>query len=365
MKRTMKGMARLAWLALLSGLTACSQEVLLDEGVQEEVCVEPIEFGNGFVDQAVSQRALSYQLSDYSTTMGVWGWQTVDGGPTTLLFSNHPVYYTASAWTYAPERYWDTGSSYRFHAYAPHHTAQKGGSAEPNINVVNYRIAITGVQLHGDNLQQEASHGLRKVFTETLAPHDVDWMVARVGQSTTGMLRPMVAFNLQHVLAKINVRLRLSDALVADPDLVKVTVNSLSISHLAFKGDYIQLYDATPSSSGIEEEWTVPSGTPLSTLLRDQPCEADGSWLYILESLLIPQAIQYDAEVCLVYTATYSDARNEQTTYRVPLREVFSAVSHFISGNSYTLSFLIAPETIQFDAGAGSWTDESAAEDVQ
>ena len=76
-----------------------------------------------------------------------------------------------------------------------------------------------------------------------------------------------------------------------------------------------------------------------------------------MESLLIPQAIPYETEVRLVYTATYSDARKEQTTYRMPLREVFSTVSHFVSGNSYTISFLIAPDAILFDAEVDSWAE--------
>jgi hypothetical protein len=364
LERTTKAMMRLACLALLCGLSACSQEVLLDEVQPVAECVDPIVFDNGFVDQVVGTRAVTSQLSDYSSTMGVWGWQTIEGVSNTLLFSNHPIYFTADEWTYAPQRYWDTGSVYRFHAYAPHHDSQKGGGASVHINVVNYRLSIQGVQLHGDNLQTIPSPQLKKVFSDMLAPHDVDWMVARVGQTATGAVHPQVAFTLQHVLAKMNVRLRVSDALAADPHLVALTIDTLAIGSLAAEGDFVQLYDDTPLATGTEDEWTVPMGASRITLLREVPFDADNQWHYIMESLLIPQAIPYEAEVRLVYTSTYSDARTEQTTYRVPLREVFTAISHFISGNSYTLSFLIAPDAILFDAGMDGWTDSQTSDDL-
>lgn len=354
--RMIKAMTRLAGLAMTCGLAACGGEILIDEP-QAEACVVPIVFDDGFVDHAVGTRAAVNPLSDHSTTMGVWGWQTLEDISHTLLFSNHPIYYSAGEWTYSPLRYWDSGCTYRFHAYAPHYTDQKGGHAEVRINVVDYHLSIKGVQIKGDNLQTVPSAQQKNVFSTALAPHDVDWMVARNGQLTTGNVRPQVAFTLQHVLAKLNVRLRLSDALAADPGLTKITVDTLSIGELAARGRFDQLYDATPSADGTEEEWTVPSWAPQLTYLRQEPCDANNSWQYIMESLLIPQAIPYETEVRLVYTATYSDARKEQTTYRMPLREVFSTVSHFVSGNSYTISFLIAPDAILFDAEVDSWAE--------
>lgn len=356
--RMIKAMTRLVVLAVFSGLTACGGEVLLDEPQPVE-CVIPIVFDNGFVDHTVGTRAATSPLSHHTTTMGVWGWQTLEGVSHTLLFSNHPIYYKEGAWTYSPLRYWDSGSIYSFFAYAPHHTEQKGGNAQVRINVVNDCLSIDDVQLQGDNLQTVPSLQQKNVFSTPLAPHDVDWMVARTGQQTQGSLRPLVAFTLQHILAKLNVRLRISEALAADPGLTKLTIDTLRIGTLAAKGHFEQLYDATPSADGPEEEWTVPASSPRIAYLRKEPFEAVSSWHYIMESLLIPQALPYEAEVRLVYTATFSDARTEQTTYRMPLREVFSTITHFVSGNNYTISFQIAPDAILFDASTDTWTERN------
>jgi len=76
----------------------------------------------------------------------------------------------------------------------------------------------------------------------------------------------------------------------------------------------------------------------------------------MLESLVIPQAIP-NAEIKFVYSFVFTDGRTEYYTYRISLAEVFNTITHFVSGNSYTISFTIAPDVIKFDAGTSSWID--------
>lgn len=345
-----------ACMVMATCLLACNDEVLLDEGQTLAPCRVSIGFDNGYVDHVLTTRAGKSQLSDYVSTMGVWGWQTDEDGMTTPLFSNHLVEY-AGDWTYTPLRYWDDGSAYAFYAYAPHASRQKGG-ATVGIDDATGRLTIAGVTLQGDNLQTVPSATLQQVFSATAAPHDDDWMVARTGQTALGISQHLVSFTMQHVLAKLNVRIHLDDVLAADTYLRKVIVESLQIGELAADGTFVQQHASTPNGTGSETEWTTGSAT--QTLQGASGLIVQNSWRYMLESLVIPQALPAAAEVVLVYALEFVDDRIEHYTYRLPLTDVFSTISHFVSGNSYTLSFTIAPDVIRFDAGLDVWTEGAA-----
>lgn len=335
-------------------LSACNSDVLLDEEPSTVDSPVAIGFGNGYVDNAVGTRAATYQLNDYAQTMGVWGWQKDRMEVETQIFRNHLIEYNSDKWIYAPLRYWETASHYRFYAYAPHYTNQKNGKATITLDQNTGMISISGVTLKGDNLQKASpAKELKKTFIN--ATNDVDWMVARAGQTAVGETHSTVGFTMQHVLSKLNARIRLSEVLTTDADIKEIRINSMTVDKLAAEGSFIQKHTATQGVKGIEDEWTT--GKAALTLNGAKDVAATTDWTYVLESLLIPQAMPAVSELTLVYSLAFSDGRTEYYTYRMALNEIFCNITHFISGNSYTVSITIAPDIIKFDTDVTNWTD--------
>lgn len=334
-------------------LSACNGDVLLDEEPSTEPNRVAIGFDNGYVDNAVSTRAATYQLNDYAQTMGVWGWQKDETTVECQIFKNHKVEYNGTKWAYSPLRYWDSGSFYTFYAYAPHVSDQKGNVAKVSLNESTGMISISDVTLKGDNLHDMTPSTEQKKSFKTAA-NDVDWMVARTGQTAEGSTHTTVAFTMQHVLAKLNVRVKTSNVLSTDADIKEVTANSISIGNMAAEGSFKQQHYATQAATAVEQEWTT--GDDKLTLSGSTDFTVTTKWQYMLESLVIPQAIP-NAEIKFVYSFVFTDGRTEYYTYRISLAEVFNTITHFVSGNSYTISFTIAPDVIKFDAGTSSWID--------
>ena len=338
---------------IVATLSACNNDVLLDEEQHTKESLVAIGFDNSFVDNAVGTRATTLKLSEYAQSMGVWGWQKDENAAEEQLFKNHMVEYNGTKWEYAPLKYWDTASTYRFYAYAPHSAKQKGNSAAVALDKATGMISISNVKLQGDNLQ-ETNAGAEQKKTFITASNDVDWMVARTGQTATGSSHAIVEFTMQHVLAKLNARIRISDVLATDAGIKDVKVNSMTIGKLAADGSFKQQHYATQAATAVEQEWTT--GDDKLTLSGTTDFTVTTKWQYMLESLVIPQAIP-NAEIQFVYSFVFTDGRTEYYTYRISLAEVFNTITHFVSGNSYTISFTIAPDVIKFDAGTSSWID--------
>ena len=59
-------------------VTGCQSELLTEIREQSQAEVSgAIDFGNGFIDNPVSTRAVT-RLSDHTSSMGVFGWQKLD-----------------------------------------------------------------------------------------------------------------------------------------------------------------------------------------------------------------------------------------------------------------------------------------------
>ena len=77
----------------------------------------------------------------------------------------------------------------------------------------------------------------------------------------------------------------------------------------------------------------------------------------MLESLLLPQAVDMDDALQMAYTLHYADGHGETFRYSLLLREASADFETLVSGCNYTLSFTIAPSSIQFQASAYQWAD--------
>lgn len=335
-------------------VTGCQSELLTEirEQSQAELTGGAIDFGNGFIDNPVSTRAVTY-LSDHTSSMGVFGWQKLDDDEYNL-FTDEYIYYSDSLgnWTYLRKRYWDTKSTYRFYAYAPHSSAVEG--AEVGINRSTGEFSISGVRLTGSNAVMEG--GSRAPLGSFGGVTDTDWMIDRIGRTgVRGAAGTRVMFNMQHILSKLNVRVRTYGALSTDESTI-IVIDSIIIGEFKGEADFVQRLNHTPNPD-IEDdvtvtEWSVNAAGSSYSIRSAENVAIDAQGMYVIESLIIPQGTTAEQSVKVCYTMFTGDGRTERFTSRLPL-DMFGS---FMAGNSYTLTLNIGPDVITFSTGCEQWT---------
>ena len=342
------------WTTYLLGICAlligsCTEsEVLIDTPEVAASRQVPISFAGSFVDHAATRH--DHQLCTHLTTMGVWGWRNGMWDDNTLAFNDQAVCYNADSarWEYSPIQYWREGCQYTFSAYAPH---QAETDATVSIDPATRMISIHHVTLHGHNLQDTPTDTVKELFRDT---PDTDWMVARAGQTAVGKAGMDVEFMMQHVLAKLNIRIQADSTLLRKRFITQLTADSIIVGTLAAEGDFHQQLTHTPILTDPEEasleEWSV--GTPTLYIKGTHACAIAASPTYLVESLVLPQHITAEATVTLYYTYHFANGHTEQCRHRIALTDAFS---RFASGHNYTLTFTLRPRRITFEAGATGW----------
>lgn len=340
------------WHTYLLGICA----LLLSSCVDNDVLVPvdncraavPISFVGSHVDRAVTRHANN--LSLHLGTMGVWGWRTGQYDTYTSVFTDQRVTYNPDSirWEYSPLQYWREQSRYIFCAYAPH---QQGTGAQVSINPDTRMISVGHITLHGHNLQDTPSDSVVEVFRDT---PDTDWMVARAGQTAVGEAGMDIEFMMQHILGKLNIRIKECDELAIRPHLARITADSIVIGALPAHGDFCQQLNHTPIVSQPAEadiqEWAAYDTTLY--IRCTHACEVTTKPVYVVESLVIPQYITEASIVTLYYSYHFVDGHTEECTYTMPLTDAFS---RFVAGYNHTLTFTICSNRIDFEAGAADW----------
>ena len=132
------------------------------------------------------------------------------------------------------------------------------------------------------------------------------------------------------------------------------TVDSIVVGSLAAKGDFMQQLSHTPILTDPNEasinEWTV-SDTTL-TIKSLHACTISGLPTYLVESLVLPQYISPEATVTLYYSIHFGNGHTEECRYRITLTDAFT---RFATGHNYTLTFILNPQRIIFEAGSADW----------
>ena len=344
------------WTTYLLGICAlligsCTErEVLIDTPTTIASREVPISFAGSFVDHAATRHASA--LRDHLTTMGVWGWRNGLWDDNTLAFDDQLITYNPDSirWEYSPLQYWREKCRYTFCAYAPH---QQSTDTKVTIDDDTHMISIHHVTLHGYNLQDTPTESVKELFAYTT---DTDWMVARAGQTAVGEAGMDVQFMMQHILGKLNIRIKVCDELAIRPYLDSITVDSIIVGTLPSHGDFAQQLTHTPIISNPDEadteEWTAYD-TDLY-IRGTHACEVTTTPTYLVESLVIPHHVAADSRVELYYSYHYRDGHTEQCHYQMPLTEAFS---RFVSGYNHTLTFTVCSTRIEFEAGADDWEE--------
>lgn len=317
--------------------------------------MEPICFHCSFVDNAVTRGA--NELCQHTSTMGVWGWSTAQHQTHTPVFIDQKVIHNpdSARWEYTPLQYWREGSTYSFAAYAPH---QDNTGCKVSVDPNSHMISIGQVSLHGHNLQSTPSSSLHELFRH--AP-DIDWMVARAGQTAVSDANMDIEFMMQHILGKLNICVRACKTMLERPHIASVTVDSLVVSNLPAEGDFTQQLAHTPVLDNPQEvateEWTVRK--PDLEITCKQPCQLATTPTYVVEALVLPHRISEASTVEMHYTFRYTDGLVEQCSYHIPLNEAFS---RFVSGYNHTLTFVVCSNRIVFKAGTIGWKEGNDVE---
>lgn len=345
------------WTTYLLGICAlligsCTEhEVLIDTPTIAANREVPISFSDCHVDHAATRHA--NELRTHLTTMGVWGWRNGLWDDNTLAFDDQLITYNPDSirWEYSPLQYWREECQYTFCAYAPH---QGDSGAEVSVDSATHMIHILHVTLHGHNLQDTPTDTVKELFRDT---PDTDWMVARAGQTAVGQAGMDVEFMMQHVLAKLNIRIKADTTLLHKRYITHLTADSIVVGTLPAQGDFNQQLTHTPILSISEEanveEWVAYDSTLY--IRGTHACEITDTPTYLVESLVIPQHIADTPTVTLYYSYHFANGRTEECTYSMPLTDAFS---RFISGHNHTLTFTLKPHRIVFEAGATDWEKE-------
>ena len=202
-------------------LTACTTTVTdsVDHAIEQE------EAGNraiGFRTPAVARAAIDDTMSDDFTAFDVWGWYAPSGSS-----DYAPLFGSAGGageevsraagnanWSYDGTRYWQDGHTYRFYALFPSNLPHASYAADGTLTIGSYNAKA----------------------------NDDDLMAASV-ENIAGSLHQPVAFQFQHLLARVSVIVRTAQG-------VKATVSGASLYGIHDTGNY-------NSASTAYSGWTV------------------------------------------------------------------------------------------------------------
>lgn len=342
------------WTTYLLGICAllissCTErEVLIDIPTIAANREVPISFSGCHVDHAATRHASA--LREHLSTMGVWGWRNGVWDDNTLVFADQAVTYNpdSTRWEYTPLQYWREKCHYTFCAYAPH---QQGTDCTVSIDDNTHMISIDHITLHGCNLQDTPSDSVKELFADS---SDTDWMVARAGQTAVGEAGMDVEFMMQHILGKLNIRIKECEELAIRPYLSSITADSIVIGALPANGNFCQQLTHTPIISDPAEadiqEWTAYDTTLY--IRGTHACEVTLTPTYLVESLVVPHHTSPTSTLTLYYSYHFKDGHNEECSYQMPLSEAFT---RFVSGYNHTLTFTVCSKRIEFEAGADDW----------
>lgn len=316
--------------AVCAALMSCQNEnILVDDEYGQGA--QTIDFASGFVDSRVQTKADPVNLEQYNTTMGVWGWRSDSEVTDELTFKNQLVEFVDTKWTYTPPKYWVSKSNYRFYAYSPQTSAAA-------IDQASGYISIPGIKTDG-----------------------TDWMVARAGQKIKTLATGYtVEFTMQHILFKLEVRARVTDAVANDPGVVSVVMDKVQVGNFVSKGDFSQKFDYLPSGSEYASEWSLDDNATKASFKNLKDNVLARTYTTLIDTMSVPQPMTDDMDLLVTYKMTFSDGRVEDYIFRNPLKSIFNVASEMdlLGGNSYRISLIIGPETITFDAGSEVWNEQ-------
>ncbi|MBO4561755.1 MAG: fimbrillin family protein [Bacteroidaceae bacterium] len=393
--------------AVAALLIACSDNDTVKQVVAEST-PQPMSF-SAYAGK-ITKGSNSNQLYDFYNAFTVYGFKTVtrtknnaDVDTVENVFYNEPVEHFATdaagdtvyknskpssewfktatdftaGWYYEDVRFWDKlAKQYDFFAVAPY---VKDGENSKEYDVAadydNVKIkSATAPHIISDELNLAIENNVPKSKDLSYAGFDRDYMVAtkitRVKPANGSVATSQVDLAFKHILAKLNVKIVLSESYIGRQELV---VNELKINGLAEKGYYVGNTDLTG--------WTITNDRYARDIkedysLTDETTNYDG--YYWLETLMFPQEATCKV-VGVKPTATGMDDMYLYINYHIGNENYvayydFASIwmdtpavdgkFNFAQGNEYNLTITVGPEPIKFKASVSEWTTINGSVDL-
>lgn len=353
----------------------------------------------GFSNYAVKPTKAGTDLEDFHQTFVVYSTKVIEGETTVQnVFGDAPTAsalavegtvctYDADAtnfygsnWKYTGLRFWDTRAKYDFIAYAPSAAPLKFQykNAEAKVQDADNKFVTTAnVTLYGQNLQdgaQGTDAEKNSGFTESDEDNkkDADIMISNLVKDQDGRTyvatspKKHVDLEFHHILSKLNVRIAKDQFL----DNAKVEIKSVTLEGLKYAGEYGNTtknkwtaseraansnytlsfnYDEAAANKMINENYiTVLPESENNTL----------KYKYFVESLVMPQTLPTTCDLTIKYDITVNEGTaDEHTESYISVKDISDTniFTDFVDRYNYTLSIIIRPEVITFDATAAAW----------
>jgi hypothetical protein len=373
--KTTKGLMKkiLILAAAATMLVACAETEKLNNDLRTNDAPRVIGFGT--ISEKAT-RANVENLEVYHQTFAVWSTKkssnngavekVFEGDSLKDIITYDETKMDPNHWTYKPYRYWDKQAVYSFVAVAPNASIVRyNNPADVADNGGTYTTTnAAGYTLVGQNLQTTdapAQAEIKKGFTGGEGK-DTDIMTA--GKITRDGAATIEDVNLgfKHILAKLNV------SIAKDPiyDNVKVIIDTVIVSGLDDNGTYNEATSGTTSgwtSSKVNNDyklsWINASGVELLNGEGQGEDYVAGKPLYFIESLVMPQSIEQEAEKLFIGYRIVSGDHTEKYNYQLYLQDSvgYKVFDNFMEKNNYTIKLTVKPNVITFDASTDVWND--------
>ena len=257
------------------------------------------------------------------------------------------------------DKYDKMASGYKFSAYAPVQASNDVTCTPDGIIKIGQETAPITVET--TNLMAKPADKL------AYTGFKYDYMTATSGESLD-----KVSLNFQHLLAKLNIRIRLSNVITTAQD---ISIQKIQVHNLGCYG----YYTSDTNETGTVTGWKRPNITDIvdkyiPSVEKAYSLNAAGGNFhnhYVLEQLIIPQTITASAaattslseypEACIY--VEYKIGEEMFKSYS-PLANIFSTEDtyNFEGGKQYTLNITVGPAPIEFEATVTEWAKEIEAE---
>lgn len=354
-------------------LAACAQTDVVNEIATEETpqAIGFETFANKVTRAENSTQSNKWDLEKHQTAFNVWSAKQLGDGTWVTVYADatpdEKVYLDGGAWKVTTTKYWDKAATrYRFYAAAP--VANWG--YDVNSTATDFSddfLTLSGVVLNGTNLSTTPSNSISYQDSWLLAGGDIDYLIAtdKVVERSfyTGATVGKVNLEFNHILSRLNITVKKSEALNTAGAVVEVT--DLTVYGLLNKGNFNEGANLGTDvlAKGTTKRWTTEATTTEITGLN-YPMTNEPA--YLVQSLVIPQTIGYEsvdrngttAETKPYFEIEYTiNGEPYKATYNLAHAFAGEKDVNFCEGWQNTLNITINATSIEFDSVVFQWAD--------
>lgn len=357
-------------------LSACGRSELNDviEPQQEEIGFST--FTSRITKAENSSATETNALQAHHTTFKVWGSKYV-AGTETPVFTAQEVKHNGTDWTYTPKRFWDkSATKYDFYAAAP-------ASLSWSWDNTNKKLSLSDFAVDGATIAASTS-----VNANAVMPNGKDIMISEDITNHTTYTSTKVNLHFIHLLSRLNIGVKKATP-VLDDFIVKL--KEIKVYNMTSNGSF---NENTTLGDGVLEGGTTARWSPATTPAKftsgvgyTTETTVTTDYNYVYQSLVIPQVVDYVADVKLngtgldenskpylnikyeIWTNGTPSEKVDEYSYYYNLADIFngngsSATENiaFNEGWQNTLKININPTAIEFEADVYEWAPDKNVE---